>query len=245
MRNIMGFFASLPRHYVREDLPEGAYLISAAQFWNRQTGKFIIPKVIPERKYFIDSGAYSFPFGVPYRWDEYAEFCRAWNPVFVSTIDAFCSAAGTVAWLQKHVDEVLLSGLPFIPVITGRTPAEYAWCLEQTRQLFGVFMPRRIAVGGLKRNGQVVPMMKRVMESGMKYHLFGATIAQLKMVVRSCGPQVDSSDSGSWNGRFGTRIEMCNRLMREKGMTQRQVALHEFLPAYRESVFNAFYCAEM
>jgi hypothetical protein len=53
-------------------------------------------------------------------------------------------------------------------------------------------------------------------------------------------PETCSCDSAVWNSRFRANIYRFNQIMKETGMTQREVALKIFLPPYREKVETRF-----
>ncbi len=230
------FFAAIPRRYVDKNLPSGAYLVSAGRFWNPRKQVFDIPSFIPQNRYFIDSGAYSFQTGLPYSWEQYLVFAMGFSPVAISTLDVFGNAKATVQWLEEH-PEIRSSPFPVVPVITGSEPGEYRWCLERTCAFFDDNVPWLMGVGALKGRRDIRPILKALdNDQGIRFHLFGASIGQLKQATAT----VFSCDNGSWNGRFGKNIDLFNAIMRETKLTQKRVALEIILPKYRKHpVFHA------
>ena len=113
----MNFFASLPRSYVCEMLPDGDYLVSVAPFWNGE--RFSLPRKIPARNWFLDSGAFSFRDGVPFSVEEYCRFASLWNPGFVASIDVFKNAEKTVQRFRDDVQVFRNFSIPLVPVVTG------------------------------------------------------------------------------------------------------------------------------
>ena len=224
------FFATIPRAYVDANLPEGSYMVSASRFWDAPRGRFRPCAHIPTRRYFIDSGAFTFPGGLPYSWEKYEAFARTWSPAFVAGMDVFASARSTVEFLEQH-PELVNTELPLVPVVTGRTPEEYGWCFEKTREFFGPRTPSLMAVGALKGQRDLLRILELLEnDDGIRFHLFGATLVQLRQATR----QVFSCDNGSWNGRFGPSIDAFNAIMKATGKTQKQVALEIILPRYRQ-----------
>jgi hypothetical protein len=98
-------------------------------------------------------------------------------------------------------------------VLTGKDEEEYKWLLKEISRHFVV---DNWAIGGLKkRKINVVDIVDwvRCVTPEASIHLFGYGV-------------------GSWNGRFASGINDFNQIMKEKRLTQREVALQYMLPKY-------------
>jgi hypothetical protein len=237
----MKFYASIPGGYVNENLPEGDYLITAAQFW--LNGKFKTPKFIPKRNFFIDCGAYSFKEkGFPYSWKQYLDFCSHWEAKHIALFDSPGDADKTLLLIQDNLAMIGDGGQEvFVPVVTGRTVEEYLDCFERLKELFfkTKFKPQIVAIGNLKKRtnaNEIVSRLQSTNSDGFSFHLFGCSLLQLKSCFKIHGLEISSIDNGCWNGRFAHGISEFNLIMKEKNLSQQRTALDHFLPKYRNKV---------
>lgn len=229
----MEFFAAIPRAYAREDLPQGKFLISAARFWCPGYRRFARLKHIPQREWIIDSGAYSYPAGVPYTTRQYLDFAEQFDPVGVVAIDTYQKMTKTLARLQEDTDLLQRSGLPIWPVVTGFTLREYEKCAEMVARMYPG--ASRYAVGGLKRRLDIAQVVGTVQKHVHPLHLLGAVVWQVRRVLRNGWEgEAVSFDTGAWNVRFGRSLEHHRQLQKAHGMTQRRVDLEILLPKYRQ-----------
>lgn len=233
----MRWFAAVPRAYVCEQLPQGRYLISAAQYWTGD--RFASPRTIPDREWFIDSGAFSFQEGVPFSTDQYLAFAEQWKPTHVAAIDVFRNGPATVDRLWQDESKYLASGLPVVPVVTGVTIADYVSCARDVAVVYpwvDVY-----AVGGIKRRADVHLIVSAISLVIKRMHLFGASIPQLRKVAEfGLSGVVTSADTSSWNSRFGRDLGRFNLIMSATGKTQKQVAIETMLPEYRKHFEHDF-----
>lgn len=229
----MLFYAAVPRAYVRDDLPPGRYLVSAAKFWCPCRRRFAKLKSVPEREWIVDSGAYSFPGGVPYTTAQYLDFARQFSPVGVVAVDKYRDSIRTIQHLERDAELLRGSGLPVWPVITGNNLGGYEAC---ARKVVAVYPGApRYAVGGLKRRLDIAQLVGAIHQHATPLHLLGAVVWQVRRVVRhGFESEAVSFDTGAWNVRFGRSLEEHRRLQREHAMTQRRVDLEILLPRYRD-----------
>jgi hypothetical protein len=255
----MKFYAAIPANYVTRHLPEGRYLVSAAGYWKKDTtrfykhkaetfvaGHFQRPTYIPDRDYFVDCGAYSFKDTVlPWTFEQYAEFASWWRPSCVAMQDVPGCPFLTLEMLELQLQSIaqfkreghLYGDLNWLPVIQGTSPREYATnFLEIETVLTAMRFNRSVfAIGNLKKAKFLPLILDALMQVNSKkrsFHLFGCSLKQLKQAVSTPEFKLESIDTGSWNGRFSSGIDVFNAIMKERNMTQRQVALEVYLPKY-------------
>lgn len=233
----MKFFAALPPNYIREDLPEGNYLVSAGSWWDGK--KIRLPKFIPMGEnyhYMIDSGGFNFKDSgyYPFTFQEYIEWASHFNPDTVVAPDSFADASRTLAFLNDYANILMCSGHNWRTtfVLTGEKESDYIWLLKEINHYF---VASDWAIGGLKKRkinvGDIVSWVKYV-DPESSIHLFGYGIGSWNKLSPITQTLVTSIDSGSWNGRFASGITEFNQIMKEKQLTQREVALQYMLPRY-------------
>lgn len=232
------FYVSIPVSYITPDLPPGRYLVSAAGLWDRRKERFRWEKLDcldPNHEILIDSGGYSFleyPEGYVAQYKKDAEYALSItiNETFFQ-IDRLGDVAFTEAHRTPHT----------VPIVRADAKNNILPDLLHA-------MPECdfIAVGGLKKFPVDVAAYKCkviLMDSLKKrkrVHILGAGLKimnALKPFIQEECPDLEiSCDSGSWNSRFGSRINEFNAIMQANGWTQRETALKYYLPRYREEI---------
>ncbi len=233
----MKFFAALPPGYIREDLPPGNYLVSAGSWWDKK--KLRLPKYIPMGEnyhYMIDSGGFNFKDtgDYPFSFQEYITWAAHFDPDTVVAPDSFANAERTWVFLNDYANILWCSGYNWRTafVLTGETEERYLWLMSKINHSFIV---DNWAIGGLKRRkidvAEIVNEIRKLTPEAT-IHLFGYGAGSWNKLSPEIQTQVTSIDSGSWNGRFASGINDFNQIMKEKQLTQREVALQYMLPRY-------------
>jgi hypothetical protein len=234
------FFAALPPNYIKEDLPEGNYLVSAGSWWDGK--KLRLPKHIPMGEYYhymIDSGGFNFKDTgeCPFTFQEYVEWAAHFNPDTVVAPDSFADAPRTLAFFHVYTNTLLYfkkCNWQTTFVLTGKTEDDYKWLLKEISRHYVV---DKWAIGGLKKRkidvADIVDWVRCVTPEA-SIHLFGYGVGSWNKLDPKTKKEITSIDSGSWNGRFASGITEFNQIMKEKQLTQREVALQYMLPRYIE-----------
>jgi hypothetical protein len=257
----MKFYASTPPGYISASTPPGSYLISAGSWWDPKKGRFILPSFIPENDYFIDSGAWNFRDGeYPFSMEEYIAFAQLWNPQYVALRDFFENAERTFQEIVHFQHYHPAWTWEWVPTLQGKTFEDYKeflYKLHYEYLSYNLPFPQLITIGAIKP--KPIELVRQIISFcqdnrwlhyenyddygvpdfntiELDFHLFGAglkLLGRLNEAQRSC---IFSIDNGSWNGRFGKRIDVFNALMKEHSQTQKQVALNFMLPEYINKV---------
>ncbi len=229
-------YASIPVSYITADLPEGRYLVSAAGLWERRKARFRWEKLncLDPKKHeiIIDSGGYSFteyPEEYINQYHHAAMFC---GKTLFMQIDRTNDVAFTEAHRTRYT----------VPIIRAECDDIYGQVDSILNHDFNCDF---FAIGGLKKlpyRTAIVRIMEAVNLAQAckikRIHLLGAGL-KIMRILRTllCYdlPEI-SCDSGSWNGRFSSRINEFNAIMQANGWTQRETALRHYLPRYREEI---------
>lgn len=133
------------------------------------------------------------------------------------------------------------------PTIQGWTVEDYVWHAKQLRPLveemqahyqafYGDESAFRIGIGSLCRraNNQMIQQVVQAIAAELpnaRFHLWGIKRKALVSTI-ALPPQVASSDSSAWNGRFGREIEQWRR----SGKTERRYAWEDAAARYNSEI---------
>lgn len=125
----------------------------------------------------------------------------------------------------------------------GRHAAQMRPLVEEMRAhyqaLYGDESAFRVGIGSLCRraNNQMIQQVVQAIAAvlpGVRFHLWGIKRKALVSPI-ALPPQVASSDSAAWNGRFGREIEQ----WRKSGKTERQYAWEDAATKYSSQIKRA------
>lgn len=200
-------------------LPYG--MISAATLWNPKTTKFRNYRPPRMEHLGLDCGGFTFqkahgeyPFGL----EEYVALAKKLAAGFVATLDHPCEPGVDRTIHATNEERVELTaknagramreaaGIPWVPVIQGFVPAEYAHCIELLEAEHAV--TDYMAIGSLctrttrSRTWEVLRVIQKMLPN-TKLHGFGVslTILRDKRIARA----LYSADSQAW--RFFTHFD--------------------------------------
>lgn len=155
----------------------------------------------------------------PWAIEDYIDLAASRRWAWWAQMDACCEAeiardrgavrlrqAETIRLLGQCDARARTRGIaPPIPVLQGRSPADYVWHAEQIwladRPLVGVGSMCRRDVGGPEGLVAVVEALDQVLPAGCRMHLFG--VKSDGLAVLASHPRVASIDSMAWD--FGAR----------------------------------------
>ncbi len=243
-----------------------AYLLPATSWANHQFKKPLLPDGL--REVAADSGGFvaSRIWG-EYRFSmaQYVQWLLTFNPSWAATMDYCCEpplTKGDKAETRRRQDKTTVnaykhwehySDLPWLwmPTIQGWQVADYERHAEEMKPLImemksfyanrGGGSNFRVGLGTLcaRKDTTTAPRVLKAVSAilpGVQFHLFGV---KLQIIQRHHLPNVISTDSAVWHGRFSGENREAQAYCAEMEMQQREYIFKKGLPTYLSKIEKA------
>ena len=128
---------------------------------------------------------------------------------------------------------------PSLPVVQGRTPAQYAAHARAYRRA-GLIQPQMGVGSLLRRPPAEIAAICAAVRAELPHaalHLFGVGVRLLRAGLDLTG--IASFDSASWTKRFGSDLEPFKAVQCWTGWSQAKLAVRWALPRYQQSLAEA------
>lgn len=234
-----------------EGLSATPVLLPASQWWNgRQLRRVAIADACDPLV--VDCGSVKFFGDLPYGPEELADWVDQLprRPCWVACPDLPCTPdldndPAEVRRRQRETlrltEGALQLGAPWpsLPVVQGRTPAQYAAHARAYRRA-GLVLPQ-MGVGSLLRRppAEIAAICAAVRAElpDAELHLFGVGVRLLRASIDLTS--IASFDSASWTKRFGSDLEPFKAVQQWTGWSQAKLAVRWALPRYQQSLAEA------
>lgn len=234
--------------------PPTPLMIAASSCYRRGSLR-VRPFPRQARPTFCDSGGFVFASRnreYPFTCNDYLVWLMQMNPDYASVMDYPCEeeiAPDAEAVRERQLRTItnarLLMGADvpwcWLPVIQGFHRDQYLRHVSdyQEADLVRPYM----GIGSLcnrTSTQDIVEIVEAIAEAlpGVRFHLFGVKLQIVESKV-ALPLQVTSADSGAWNGRFGTNINVFNAEAQQRGWSQAQTEIGWALPRYHAKITAA------